>query len=263
MEITIIVSLLFILALLIIFTISNKKVPKKKSKNKKDKTNKSSIDKTKIKAVDKSKIKTTENKFTEKDISHYVYGELENPDIVIKKIKKSDLKGYKSLELSPKVKTGIQSLLTQIPNLGFNLAHLSNNTYQIVFSASTMAGLQNGQLALMNTVNGGAKAIATQGGKTFEIGNVVSNPGVNPVALSLIVWQGLAIITAQKYLVDINRKLKNIEKGVNDIKDFLENERLSRIIGKVKYLSEVSEHLNSKELTESDVNTLNIKIEDI
>lgn len=64
------------------------------------------------------------------------------------------------------------------------------------------------------------------------------------------VWQIASVIVAQKHLADINRKLEDLQDGVNRISDFQQTERKTRIQAIFDSLKEKIEfltHVNSKQ----------------
>lgn len=70
-------------------------------------------------------------------------------------------------------------------------------------------------------------------------------------------YQLLSVAVAQSHLADIEKRLKNIENTLNDIKTHLENDDISKLLGSIKYI--ISEVKNESDLTDIRKN----KIEDI
>ncbi len=83
------------------------------------------------------------------------------------------------------------------------------------------------------------------------------------LASAATIWAALAVITGQKFLRDIEHRLKKIEEGIADIKEFLQNERDTRIQGNLLYLRQVYEALKNGDLSEYDINAFNNQLESI
>jgi virulence-associated protein VapD len=79
----------------------------------------------------------------------------------------------------------------------------------------------------------------------------------------LAVWQVLAIVTAQKFLSDINKRLASIERGISDLKQWLEQERLGRLQGSLTYLKQLAEVAQRRDLTETDAMVFASQLESI
>lgn len=100
-------------------------------------------------------------------------------------------------------------------------------------------------------------------GRIVEHGRLVQ-AGMSPVAGVAIVWQILAIITAQKFLSDINKRLANIESAINEIKGMIDLQEWSKIEGAYKYLAENLNKLkNIYYLSQEEFNALLFHIEGI
>jgi hypothetical protein len=192
-----------------------------------------------------------------------VFGNINNPDIEITVFRQVyGIDKYEEFKLPVNIKTGFQSLLHQAPNLASSAFQLGKNVYEVTFSPQVMAGLKNGSNTLMQSI-GNQKSVAMGKNGIKELGKVVSKPGIKPAMAALAVWQVLSIVTAQKFLSDINENLKKIENNIASIKSFIENDRTHKIIANIKYLNDIANILQNKELNESDVITYNNQIEHI
>jgi hypothetical protein len=60
-------------------------------------------------------------------------------------------------------------------------------------------------------------------------------------------WQLASVIAARKHLVEITRKLDYVKRGVEEIKEFLTNERRSKIVGTLDYLRQVVKSMGRNE----------------
>ena len=90
---------------------------------------------------------------------------------------------------------------------------------------------------MVHGVNKDGKFGVTENVRIFEANTLkqVINSGV--------IFNLASTVVAQKHLADINEKLKEIQKGINEIRHFQEDERRSKIDATVKLLNLVIEHI--------------------
>lgn len=193
-----------------------------------------------------------------------IIGDNTKPLIEITRLNPSQKMKYEDVILNDSLKTGFAALMQQAPNLAMNVANITSSKYLVQFSAEVSQGLSNGSLSLMKSLEGGVKAVAIDGsGKIVELGKINQVSGLNPATAALAVWQVLAIITAQKYLSDINKKLAKIQADIEYIKQYLEDQRLGAIYGNFNYLKQIATSIGSNTITELDYSTFNNQIEHI
>lgn len=168
---------------------------------------------------------------------------------------------FNKIEKNPKLKSSFNAIFSQIPMLGVNVANF--NSLIVTFPPNVLKGISDGTYKLMQTKTGIIKSIAvnSSNGQIVKIGEVISK--VNPVAAIAIVWQVAAMITAQKFLADINKKLEKIENSINELKEFLEIQQISTVIGNLDYLKKISTIIQSQILSDNEINTFHSQIEDI
>ena len=104
----------------------------------------------------------------------------------------------------------------------------------------------DGQYELMQS-SGGLRPIAIDKFSDKIIGPSTISPDrmVGSIAGITIVWQIMSIITAQKFLSDINKKLASIEDRVKDIFNFLKAQERGQINGNIKYVAEIERRLKN------------------
>lgn len=151
-----------------------------------------------------------------------------------------------------RITTGIQALLQRAPALAREIASVAGDTYVVRFAPEVARGLSDGTLSMMRAVEGGLRASAIDAtGKV--VGNAVLTTPAVAVSSVMVVWQVLAIITAQKFLADINKRLAGIERGVAGVKTWLIDEQHGGLEGDLRYLRQTAECLQRRDLTESDI----------
>lgn len=193
-----------------------------------------------------------------------IIGDPVNPDIKIMRFEPDSLMKTEDIPLNIGLKAGIGSLLQQAPNLLSSSSNIVTNSFQLVFKPEVMQGLQNHTYNFMHALEGGIRAKAIDSsGKIVGDGRIIETSTINPATTALAVWQVLAIITAQKFLSDINKKLSKISETVESLKDFLENERYGKLMGNLNYLRHLYDTISSYNLKEREINIYAQKIEDI
>ncbi len=198
--------------------------------------------------------------------SRVLFGDPENPLIEIYLSSESAIQKEISepLPLGQGLIDNLQPLLAQAPSMIANASHALGTSVILKFAPEAAKGLREGSLTLMKSLEGGVRAIATDSsGKTVAHGSLHFVSNTNPATIALAVWQVLAIVTAQKYLADISKRLAKIETAVEDIREWLENDRWAKIVSSIKYVSQLGERLSSQKITELETQTLLGALEDI
>jgi len=143
------------------------------------------------------------------------------------------------------------------------LAYDSATKWILKFSREVTQGLNTGVYHLQSSIDGVQAVARDAQGRIVEHGRLVQ-AGMSPVAGVAIAWQILAIITAQKFLSDINKRLANIESAINEIKGMIDLQEWSKIEGAYKYLAENLNKLkNIYYLSQEEFNALLFHIEGI
>ena len=106
-----------------------------------------------------------------------------------------------------------------------------------------MKGLFDEQYKLMQSSEG-LRAIATDKfGKIVEQGVLSPDKIIGSIIVVTSMWQIMAMITAQKFLSEINKRLTSIEDKVKDIFDFLKAQERGQINGNRQYVAEIENRL--------------------
>lgn len=137
----------------------------------------------------------------------------------------------------------ITSLNPELGKLGLNFINMKQ--MRVSFSPEVQLGLETGAYKLMESgSNQKTVAIDSSTGKIKEIGNLSGR--INPATIATLAWQFLAMVTAQKYLVDIDKKLSEINIALNDIRNYFKKETESKIIGNFNVLIDILETFKMK-----------------
>lgn len=206
-----------------------------------------------------------ENGLVTSDNRELFIGNAENPDIVIKSFDKSQIIKTEVLPFTSEAKLGLEAMLQQAPNLISNSSNLVTRSIQLVFKPEVMQGLQNGTYIQPRALEGGYRtfAINVKTGKFVGHSSIIETANINPATTALIVWQVMAVVTAQKFLADINKKLANIEGVIESLKSMFENERYGALLASFNYLKHLSGVIKNQTLKDSEVNVYSLKLEDI
>ncbi len=164
------------------------------------------------------------------------------------------------IPINDDIRNTLAPILQQAPTLAMNAGQAMANTYILKFSPDVTKALSDGTAYLANAAGGGVHAYAIKDGQILGQGTLHS---LRPELITAVAWQVLAVITAQKFLSDINDRLQNIERGIDKILGFLYDERKGKLIGNYKYLVQLKEQLYHHVITETDCKTAAIQIETI
>lgn len=141
------------------------------------------------------------------------------------------------IALGDEARQTILAVLRAAPGVALAVSVGGGGTYALRFAPHVAAQLASGQASLMSAVNGGVRAIAVNGqGRIVAHGTLVPLTGVSPALAALGVWQALAVITAQHYLVDIQRQLRQIASAVAALRQWHEDRELGQIVSDHAYL---------------------------
>lgn len=195
-----------------------------------------------------------------------VFGPNDTPLVEIFRQQVSENAKRDDLPLIPRFQTGLQSLLAQAPVVAASGAIATSQTFVMRFAPEVAKGLTDGTLSMMQSkmIEGGIRASALGAdGAVVGQATLLAASGVNIAATGIVVWQLLAFVTAQKYLVDINARLAKIEGEIRSIKQWLEDERIGKLLGNLAYMQSRARDLIEQDLSESRIATYDSQLEQI
>lgn len=145
-------------------------------------------------------------------------------------------------------------LLQRLPELFSKGNEALGLVYRVKFSPEITRGLLTGTSKLLQTASGTLKAtaVSANGYQLIQGGANVIATAANPATIALIVWQVAAIVTAQKYLADIDRKLKAIELQLSEIASLLQDQMFGKLKAYVSQLEVKFSAIKRGSLSESD-----------
>lgn len=174
-------------------------------------------------------------------------GDINDPWGEIARYQKTEMDSYEEIRLDEKTLIGFSSWFQQAPNLAQSGAQMMLNSYTLTFKPEIAKGIADGSLKIMESLDGGIRAIAVDGKHVMQgTGSLNPATGIKSIASVMAVWQVLAMVTAQKFLADINKQLVKINKDLEGIKNFLENQQYSVLIGNLEYIQGIQDTLTSQ-----------------
>jgi hypothetical protein len=107
--------------------------------------------------------------------------------------------------------------------------------------------------SVMKANGGGLRAAALDGqGKIIGQGILTPANGARALAATTAVWQIMAMITAQVYLAEINTRLANIERGIDEIRRLLQAEQISKLKAGLSGVREAAAALAQPDLRKAE-----------
>ena len=188
----------------------------------------------------------------------------ETPAVFLTQAEPQGLIVSDAMILPPERTRAVNDLVIRMGAAGLSGWGGVNQTWRLVFSPETQAALDEGAAALMNSAKGGVYGDAVGAGhKVIEKGRLISEMTVNPAAVFAAAWQVLALITAQHYLAAIDERLANIEAGIEEIKDWLETEKLARLQANMAFMRGIQRSLLTGTFSERSLPALDGQLMDI
>lgn len=144
----------------------------------------------------------------------------------------------REVDLSSASREQIGRLVVEVATRSFGLVRPS--TYLVRFPAHVTRALATKSMKLMQS---GSRTlpIATQAGQIASHAFVVSTMASNVVGLIAVAWDILAIITAQKFLADIFKKLAAIEQNLTALLAKLDNRAFAEVLAESEVVQRLHE----------------------
>ncbi|MEZ4231679.1 MAG: hypothetical protein R3B89_21060 [Polyangiaceae bacterium] len=205
---------------------------------------------------------------TESSPEEIILGPADNPRVSLRLAQPADLSLRREpMKLPAPILEGLAPLLQQVPRVLVEGVNAGANVWRTVlhFSPETWKGIADGSLELMNSAKmGGAFRGMARSARTKEIvehANITFE--VSPVTVAVAIWQIAALITAQKFLSDINARLARLERGLASIRGFLDDQATGTLEGNVAYLRDRAETLGEGRLVPAELLNIGNQLEEI
>lgn len=140
--------------------------------------------------------------------------------------------------LAGRLNAGLQA----VPSLLVGSAHSGKQLMEVVIS---------GDLVRASDGAGWRAWAQDANGRFSEHAKLHETQNLQSIVNAAAIWQVASMVVAQKHLGDINEKLASIQKGVQEISSFLEEERRSKIHGAYEYLAGAARAASKGELSQA------------
>jgi hypothetical protein len=191
----------------------------------------------------------------------FIVGSIDNPLIEVSCLQFEHHGKYEDIPVNDSIKANLAPIMQNVPTLVSNTAQAVANTYIVKFSPEVTKGLTDGTYHLTVGTRGGTSLVPRD-----VKGWVVEHPegySLRAVNIALAAWQVAAVVTGQKFLSDINKKLQNIEQNIDKIINILNDEKIGKVRGNFEYLQDIVKVLNQQSFTDTDIKTYDNHIEHI
>lgn len=138
--------------------------------------------------------------------------------------------------LASKLSAGLQA----VPSLLVEEGHRGKQLMEVVV---------NGDLVRAKDGVGLRAWTVDVNGKISEHAKLFDADKLQTMVNAAAVWQVASVVVAQKHLADISAKLDDIRKGVQDVSDFLNEERRAKVTGTYEYLELATSTISKGELS--------------
>jgi len=135
--------------------------------------------------------------------------------------------------------------------------------YRLVFSPEIMQGVRAGALKMEGGLGWVRAYVKNKSSGKFAGQGWGTRAILTPAGAVLALWQVLAAVTAQHYLVRIDNKLRRLENLVEGLKLWLATEEHGDLIGSWYYLNDLRQVLLSQDFTEREAQTFLFHIEGV
>ena len=177
----------------------------------------------------------------------------------------TDVEASDRQELPDGLTKHLGPLLERVPTAADTAQDLVSETYRVASSPELLEGVQDGSLEMMRSqeVQNGLRlnVVSKKGGEVVGQGNLV--PKSKVLKLASAGFQLASFATGQVHLAQIDKRLEELNKGVQDVRKHLENQQEGELHGKLRYLRKITTQLRNDSLVEVDVATVNNQLETI
>jgi hypothetical protein len=183
-----------------------------------------------------------------------VVGDVPHPGIMIQPYAPQMEDRLEPLNLHQEQLSGLEGLMRHVPALALASAQLTTQTYVVRFAPEIARRLGSGSATLMRSLDGGVRAIAVGAdGRIIGQGTLIAQTGLGFAAAATAVWQVLALVTAQYYLVGISHTLTAIEEQLDAIRARMDDHEAATLLNNFKRLRSIQAALADGRLTDLDV----------
>lgn len=189
------------------------------------------------------------------EVNRLIFGDPTSPAIELSRWQGLPVR-TRDLSVTPLFKSRMAMMIQPAINLSQQGHQVTQQSFKIIFKPSALEGLRDGTFHLMEGTKGQyVTAVNSANGRIVGNGQLVASNATRVAAIAAASFQVLAVITAQKFLGDIDKKLASLSKGVKEIQDWLEEESWATLQSDHDYLTSIAETIQSQKLSHAEVTT--------
>jgi hypothetical protein len=194
--------------------------------------------------------------------SAIMYGVPTEPSMVMRRLLKPAASGT-PLQMPERCTEQLQTLAENFAGRIVPTFLTLGGIYRLVFSKEMMQGVREGALKMETGLGWVSASVRNKSSGKFAGLGWGRRALLTPAGAALAAWQVLAAVTAQTYLVRIDKKLRRLENLVEGLKLWLETEEHGDLIGNYYYLNDLRQVLLSQDFTEREAQAFLFHIEGV
>jgi hypothetical protein len=191
-----------------------------------------------------------------------VMGDESGPMVAIRSYVPDTEVSWPVLALGPMQLAGLADLIARSTALGLSGVGHSGGTYLVTFAPHIARQLADGTVHMMRSSEAGLRAVAVD-----QAGKIVGQASLTPAqfhpGLIASLWTVASVVAAQYSLKTIETRLGFIERGIADIKQWLEAAEIATLRSHIHYLRDLRAAMQRGTLTAAEYDSALIHIDHI
>ena len=168
------------------------------------------------------------------------------------------------LPFDPETLTRWSPFLSAVIDVARTAGIVSSDLYMLTLSKAALTGLADGTFTTVGAQDGVRSwIIDAHTGRFVEHGVLHAATLIKAAAVAGTAWRIIAVVTAQKFLADINRQLASMKVALEEIRQHLEQDRTSKLMGNLVYLRENAALIAAGQISELESQSVAVQIEAI
>lgn len=191
-----------------------------------------------------------------------IAGDPSDPALEVCRLEKTAKLG-KPLNIDKGLLAALSPMLQHAPGLLLNTAVAASDLFVVKYSPNLMQGLSNGTYSPVFTADGGRLSNVSGEEGFVGHGEFFKLDGMNAAALGVAAWQVMAMITAQHFMAEINKRLAALEDNVREIRKILEQEMWSKLNANFSYLTQIANTVSERVYSSHEATVFLNQVENI
>ncbi len=194
--------------------------------------------------------------------SAIMYGVPSEPSMVLRRMLRPGAGGTR-LQMPQRCNEQLQTLVENFAGRICPTFLAVSGTYRLVFSPEVMQGVRAGALRIQEGLGWVRAWVRNDSTGRFAGHGKLYRRLMTPAGAAILVWQVLATVTAQTYLVRIDNKLRRLQTLIEGLQLWFETEEHGDLIGDWYYLNDIRQVLLSQDFTEREAQAFLSHIEGV